>query len=198
MRTIAFLGCGVDQAYPQANKLLIDRIISEGGAIMSEFPPHTEAFKTNFPRRNRLIAGSCFGTLVIEAAQKSGSLITARYALEEGREVMAIPGPIYNENSQGTNDLLRAGAKIITEAGDIINSFNFEVLKTQTDTKITVSDNFDDVKILNLLKVGPLHIDIIAKEAKLDMNVINSRLTIMEIKGLVKNLGNMQYIKTKQ
>jgi len=195
LKTVAFLGCGVDQVYPRANKNLADKIISEGGAIISEFPPKTEPFKSNFPRRNRLIAGSCFATLVIEAAEKSGALITARLALEENREVMAIPGPIYNESSKGTNNLLKTGAKLITEASDIINELNLDILKLKNTTETTLPDNANDIKIIELLSAGPQHIDMIAKETKLDINVINSRLTIMEINGLVKNLGNMQYIK---
>lgn len=197
LKTIAFLGCGVDQVYPRTNQNLANKIINHGGAIMSEFPTKTEPLKGNFPRRNRLIAGTCFATLVIEAAQKSGALITARYALEENREVMTIPGPIYNENSYGTNNLLKAGAKIITEANDIMDGLNLEALKLKNINKNLLSEEENDIKIINFLQTGPKHIDMIVRETKLDINIINSRLTIMEIKGLVKNLGNMEYIKNK-
>ncbi|MCX6792521.1 MAG: DNA-processing protein DprA [Candidatus Falkowbacteria bacterium] len=197
LATVAWLGCGVDQVYPRANKNLAQKIINNGGAIMSEFPPKTEPHKSNFPRRNRLIAGTCFATLVIEAAEKSGALITARYALEENREVMAIPGPIYNDSSIGTNNLLKSGAKPITEANDIISGLNLANIDIEADSQKSLNSNDNDEKIIELLKAGPQHIDLIAKETKLDINVINSRLTIMEIKGLVKNLGNMQYIRNK-
>jgi len=193
--TISFLGCGVDQIYPRTNQLLSEKIIKQGGALISEFPPKTKPFKSNFPRRNRLIAGSCFATLVIEAAQKSGALITARYALDENREVMAVPGPIYNESSEGANDLLKSGAKLITSGHDILNSLNLDILKIQQDNKNLLNSNCDDIKIIEALQLGPSYINDIAKSTGLDMNVINSRLVIMEMKGLVKNIGNMQYIK---
>ena len=197
LTTISFLGCGVDQVYPRTNQLLGEKIIKQGGALISEFPPHTEPFKSNFPRRNRLIAGSCFATLVIEAALKSGALITARYALDENREVMAVPGPIYNDSSEGTNNLLKSGAKLITSGHDILNNLDFEILKTQKANENLLSSNSDDTKIIESLKLGPCYINDLAKSTGLDMNVINSRLIIMEMKGLVKNLGNMQYIRIK-
>ncbi|MFH1253408.1 MAG: DNA-processing protein DprA, partial [Candidatus Uhrbacteria bacterium] len=130
--TIAVLGAGVDEAsiFPAANRGLAQKIITNGGAIISEFPLGTTPMKQNFPIRNRVIAGLCHGTLIIEAAKTSGSLITARAALEAGREVFAVPGPIGSENSEGTNQLLKTGAHVVTEAEDILSALGLATIHT--------------------------------------------------------------------
>jgi len=197
-QTVAFLGCGVDQVYPRENTQLSQKILAEKGILMSEYPPKTLPFKTNFPRRNRLIAGSCLGVLVIEAGVKSGALITARYGLEENREIFAIPGAIYNENSVGTNNLIKQGAKIVTEANDIIIALGIDNLKKQNTNKQILPTTTEEDIILKQLGVSACHVDELAKAVGLDINVINSRLVIMEMKGIVKHLGNMLYIKNNK
>lgn len=196
-QTVAFLGCGVDQVYPKENTQLSKRILGEDGILMSEYPPKTIPFKTNFPRRNRLIAGACLGTLIIEAGPKSGALITTRYALDENREVFSIPGGIYNENSISTNNLIKSGAKMVTEANDIINTLGIDNLKKQNTNKQILPATPEETLILKQLGSEARHVNELAKEVSLDINVINSRLTIMEMKGIVKHLGNMLYIKNK-
>lgn len=197
-QTVVFLGSGVDQVYPRTNFNLARRIIESGGALLSEYPPGTLPFKTNFPRRNRLIAGATLGTLVIEAREKSGALITARYALEEGREVFAVPGSIYSPNSVGPNNLLRSGARPITCAADIKESLGIEAAKTRAANQPRLPLSSEELKIIELLGAESKHANLLARLAKLDINVINSRLTIMEMKGLVKHLGGMNYVRTRQ
>jgi DNA processing protein len=127
-RTIAVLGSGLDWAsvYPRRNKDLFNNIIDKGGLVFSEFPPFTEPLAVNFPRRNRVIAGLSPATLVLEASARSGSSITARYALEEGREVLAVPGSIYMENCQGTNNLIKSGAMLVSESEDVLGLYSLE------------------------------------------------------------------------
>ena len=195
-RTIAVLGSGLDKEniYPSANRYLADKIISSGGTIISEFPIGTPPLKHNFPQRNRLIAGISIGTLVIEADEKSGALITARYALEQNREVFAVPGSIFSNQSRGTNKLIKQGAIPITAAEDIIEALNLDQATGPIDKKNIVPQTPEEEKIFLQLSHEPMHIDELMRLTKLDTSKINSTLTIMEMKGLVKNLGGMQYV----
>lgn len=193
-KTIAVLGSGLNNIYPSCNKLLAEKI-SQSGCLISEFPPDTPPFKGNFPQRNRIIAGLAQATLLIEASEKSGSLITAHYALQENREVMAIPGNIYSPMSRGTNNLIKDGAALITETKDILKILKFEDVQEKIPVKETVTLSPEETLILKFLSHEPKHINEITQNTKLDMGLINSRLTIMELKGLVKNTGNMSYIR---
>jgi DNA processing protein len=194
-KTIAVLGSGLDRPnlYPAANRFLADKIITAGGALFSEFPPLTSATKFSFPRRNRLISGLSLGVLVVEAAAKSGSLITAHYGLEQNREVMAVPGNIFSPQSAGTNHLIKLGAKPITKVEDIWEIFNLEI----GPAKLAANQNLNEaeINILQLINEEAKHLDEIKNLLTLDIGVITSTLTLMEIKGLVKNLGNSTYIK---
>ncbi len=196
--TIAFLGSGLNNIYPRTNYNCAMRILESGGAVMSEFPPDTLAYKTNFPRRNRLIAGASLGTIVIEAAERSGTLITARYALEEGREVFAVPGSIFAKTSEGTHNLLRNGAKIVTRGEDIIETLGLAKAMSHSAHQQRLPINVEERLLLELLGSETRHANELARLAKLDITVINSRLTIMEIKGLAKHLGGMYYMRTRQ
>lgn len=119
-KTIAVLGTGVDIIYPQQNTRLYHQIIKKNGAVISEFPPQTKPKRKNFPQRNRIISGLCLGVLVIEAAEKSGTKITARFAADQGREVFAVPGPVNSPLSSGTADLIKQGAKLVYSLKDIL------------------------------------------------------------------------------
>jgi len=195
-KTLAVLGSGIDRSslYPASNRFLADKIIEQGGIIFSEFPPLTKANKFNFPRRNRLISGMSLGVLVIEAMAKSGSLITAHYGLEQNREVMAVPGNIFSPESAGTNHLLKLGAKAVTKVEDILEALNLELDEPQTPVKQN-NLNQTETAILNTLTSEAKHLDEIKALLKLDISVITSTLTLMEIKGLLKNIGSSTYIK---
>ena len=195
-RTIAVLGSGLDKQniYPVQNRFLAERIVAEGGALISEFVPGTPALKHHFPQRNRIISGLSLGTLVIEADQKSGSLITAKFALEQNREVFAVPGPIYSQFSLGTNSLIKEGAKAVTRAEDIMETLNLAEVKMFIESKKIIPESQEEKIILDILGKDSKHINEIVRSAKLDTSKINSTLTIMEMKGMVKNLGGMMYV----
>lgn len=196
-RTIAVLGTGIDKQsiYPSTNRYLAEKIVAEGGVVLSEFPLGTPPLKHHFPQRNRIISGLSLGTLVIEAGEKSGALITADIALEQNREVFAVPGNIYSPVSLGPNKLIKLGAKPITSAEEIIEALNLTQIKTYINNKQILPENPIEEKIIAILSHEPKHINEIVREAQLDTATTNSTLVIMEMKGMVKNLGGMQYVK---
>lgn len=193
-KTIAVLGNGLDIIYPYSHKNLAKEIVEKEGAIISEFPLGMPPLKQNFPQRNRIIAGLSQGVLVIEAAETSGALITAHFALEENREVFALPGSIYNPNSVGTNNLIKMGAHPLTSATDIFLELNIHKKLKKRKKEIKLERKEEEI-LLSLLKSEPVHIDKLVEESKLDIAVVNSSLITLEIKGLVKNIGGGQYIK---
>lgn len=192
-RTVAVLGSGLSQKclYPINHRFLAEKIINQNGAIISEFPPLLPAAKFTFPQRNRLIAGLSLGLLIIEAAAKSGSLITAHYALEQNREVMAVPGNIFSEQSAGTNHLIKIGAKVVTKADDVLEVLNLQPLDADS-----AQPNLppEELAIMKIIGNEAKHLDEISALLKIDIGVITSTLTIMELKGLIKNIGNANYI----
>lgn len=196
-RTIGVLGSGLDKTsiYPKNNSLLANSIVSFGGGLISEFPPGTPPLKQNFPQRNRIISGLSHGTLVVEANFRSGSLITARFSLEQGREVFAVPGNIYNQTSSGPNNLIKLGAKAVTCAEDILESFGIEPTSDKVNkTRNKINLNDEEKIIIKHLTKTPLHINNLSYLTKLDIKLINSTLSILEIKEIVKNIGNSEYI----
>jgi len=195
-KTIAVLGSGLDQQniYPSQNRYLSDKIQASGGLIMSEYPIGTLPLKHHFPQRNRLISGLSHATLVIEAGEKSGALITAMHALEQNREVFAIPGSIYSQSSAGTNSLIKLGAKLIAGARDIIESLNLTAAAAYIENKKIIPESAEEELILKQLSYEPVHVDELKNLTRLDTSVINSTLTLMEMKGIVKNLGGMNYV----
>lgn len=193
--TIAVLGCGIDDQsiYPSPHRFLAKKIIESGGAMISEFPPGTLPLPHHFPMRNRIISGLSKGTLVIEAAEKSGSLITARAALDQNRNVYAIPGSILNQASGGTNALIKIGAKCVTELNDILE--DFELIQTALPTLSATTDDPTELLLLSLLGTEPLHIDDILTTIQIPAPTAMSHLTILETMGMVKQVGFMKYVK---
>lgn len=198
-RTIAVLGGGVDEKslYPKSHSLLAGEILEKGGALISEYPPGTPNFKQNFVARNRIISGLSVATLVVECDLKSGSLITAKYALEQNRQVYAVPGPIYSQTSQGPNNLLKMGAKAVTEAKDILDDLNLQSLPEEKQAALIFGDTPAESEILKLVKGEPLHINEIVRQSKLEASDVTSALTFLEMKGKIRNLGGQQYVLSR-
>ena len=192
-RTIAVLGSGVDLVYPPENKNLYEQVIQHG-AVVSEFPLGFPSVPSNFPARNRIISGLSLGVLVTEAAIDSGSLITAGQAAEQGREVFAVPGPINSKMSEGTNNLIKEGVHPTTSADDILQILDIERKKLQVNSKETPlrgkpTDKVEKV-ILELLDGQTKHIDAIARESGLKIDKVSVALSMMEMRGIVKNYGS--------
>lgn len=168
------------------------------GAVISEYYPRLEGNKWSFPARNRIIAGMTLGTVVIEAADGSGSLITAQCALEYNREVFAVPGSIFSPYSVGTNALIKRGAKLVTGVQDILEELNETTLplsKQQTPTRDIPGLSKEERTLLSALTHEPLHVDKIIKATTLETANVSSILSLLEIKGLAKNVGGMHYIR---
>lgn len=193
-KTIAVLGNSLDDKnISPGSNLSFSREILESGALVSEYSLETQAGPLTFPARNRIIAGLSSGTLVIEAGEKSGSLITARMSLEFNREVFATPGPIFSPQSQGTNKLIKEGAKMVTSAQDILEELDVEFQENKVEK---IPENKQEEILIKILSHEPLHIDKIAKLSKLDNITVASQLSIMEMKGWAKNIGGQNYIIT--
>ncbi len=193
-KTIAVLGSGLDVIYPPSHKNLAQEIVKKGGALVSEYPEGTEPSRWQFPARNRIIAGLAKAVLVIEAPRRSGALITAFFALNEGREVLAVPGAIDQKNSEGTNNLIKLGAKPITKVEDVLEIFNLEI---KAEPKKIKPDSKEEEILLKILKPGETcHLDKLAEISKLPPQVVLSVLTSMEIEEKVKNLGQGFYVLT--
>lgn len=196
--TVAFLGSGIDDdsLYPKSHVSLAHRIIQNNGAIISEFPPGALPLRHHFPIRNRLIAGSTMGVLVTEAAEDSGSLITARLSLEYGRDVFAIPGHIYAPLSVGPNKLIQMGAHLALNADDILTVLDISSLQELPfKGKDTRHENLshDEQKIISALAARPLHIDEIITASALENKIAITLLTMLELNGYIKHLGNHLY-----
>ena len=200
-RTIAVLGCGLGVIYPRENIELAEQI-TQHGAIVSELPMNTPPDFRNFPPRNRLISGLSLGVLVVESLLNSGSLITAQWALEQGKEVFAIPGNIDNIYSRGTHKLIKEGAKLVEDITDIIQELGpvAEILNTcdapPTNDPRSLSLNSQEKKIFSLLSSSPKDIDEIIQLAGLPTSVVTSTLMILEIKKLVKQLSGKRFVKS--
>lgn len=195
--TIAVLGSGVDHIYPSSNKNLYYEIM-EKGMLISEYPPETLPDSWRFPARNRIISGLSKGVVIVEAAEKSGALITADFALEQGKEVFAIPGDINNPMSKGPNNLIKQGASIVTDVNDIISNFNWKNNQKNIDKK----DNPDILSLTDSEKIiymsmddNPQHIDILIDKIQLPLSEISSNLIMLEIKQLIKQLPGKLFVK---
>lgn len=190
--TIAVLGCGVDpeSIYPSRNRAIASRILAQGGALLSEFPLHTAPLKSHFPFRNRIIAGLCHGTLVVEATIKSGSLITARCAMDSNRDVFAVPGPITSSLSEGPHELIKNGATPVTKPEDI---FGIEPMPEPVSAYQPANE--EETLVWTRLSRTPLHVDELIRSTQLPTPKLMSTLTLMELKGAIRHEGGQFYTR---
>ncbi len=196
-QTIAVLGSGLDtdHIFPSSHRALAARIIKEGGAVISEYPPGFSPTQYSFPARNRLIAGLTLGTLVVEAPLESGALITAKAALDYNREVFAVPHSITNTTGAGNNHLIKDGATLTASVDDIIEGLQLKNMRQLVETPRASLLSPTETLIFNTLSAEGTSIDLIVKTTALPSNIISSQLTLMELKGLIKSIGGMRYTK---
>jgi DNA processing protein len=192
-RTIAVLGSGVDQLYPPEHRILAEQIAAHG-AVVSDYPPGTPPEAANFPPRNRIISGLSQAVAIIEAGEKSGALITAAFAAEQGREVFALPGSIYGAQSKGTNTLIREGAHILLSTQDILETLNLTQVSDQRLARAALPSDATEAKLYNLIGREPMHVDEIRTRSNLPIEQVSAALTMMELKGLVRQVGGMNYV----
>ena len=193
-QTVAILGSGIDTIYPYENNKLAEQI-TERGALVSEFPMGTKPDAPHFPRRNRIISGICMGTLVIEAGEKSGALITADFALEQGREVFAMPGSVNNPKALGTNRLIQQGAKLTIDVKDILEELHVQIKETQFSKKPNIPLSEVENKVLNFLSTQPEHIDNIATQCSMPTSEVLGVLLTLELKNVVKQLVGKNFVR---
>ena len=197
-RTIAVLGSGVDVIYPPEHKKLAQAVV-ENGALVSEYPLGTPPEGVNFPPRNRIISGLSKGVLVVEAGEHSGALITARFALEQGREVFAVPGSIFYKTCRGVNRLIRDGeAKLVLSVEDILEELNFTLLKERQEVREVIPADEKESLLLRHLSSEPVHIDELCRTTGLSISEVSSTLALMELKGMVHQVGGMHYVVARE
>jgi DNA processing protein len=205
-RTIAVLGCGIDVTYPRENGELYEKI-SENGAVVTEYPMGTPPERANFPPRNRIISGISMGVIVMEAAEKSGSLITAACSVEQGREVYALPGGVGSATSRGTNALIKKGAKLVEGAADVLEDLlpymkgylkelDLEYGDKKEAPPVSVpSLTADEMALYGHISLEPAHVDVISEKTGFPVSKALSVLLDMELKGAVRQISGMRYVR---
>lgn len=197
-RTIAVLGSGLDVIYPPENAALF-REISAHGAVVSEFALGTEPLQLNFPARNRVISGLSLGVVVVEAAHDSGSLITAGHALEQGREVFAVPGPVGHEGSRGPHRLIKQGAKLVETVRDILDELSLPMLSAEEVAAAAGNVDLtpDEEKVLRCLNHQPRHVDLVVRDSGLASGTVGATLVMLEMKGLVRQWAGSLFSRVR-
>jgi DNA processing protein len=193
-RTIAVLGSGVDIIYPSENRNLAEQII-ESGAVVSEFVPGTKPDAQNFPARNRIVSGMSLGTVIVEAPARSGALITASFAADQGREVFVIPGNVYSPASEGANALLRDGARLVRHGGDVLEDLGFVTGGSNAIAQMPLQIDEKESRVFSIVGRDASHIDDIAEQANLTAAETGAILLTLELKGLLRNLGAQYYVR---
>jgi DNA processing protein len=196
-RTLAVLGCGVDVVYPQQNAKLSAEIV-ERGALVSEYALGTRPDARNFPPRNRIISGLTLGTVVVEGDLGSGALITAGFAAEQGREVFAVPGNIFARASRGANRLIRDGAKMVCQVTDVLEELNLTMVSEQAQARAVIPENETEAVLLEHLSAEPVHVDALGRAVDLPIAEVTSSLALMELKGMVRQVGGMSYVLARE
>lgn len=196
-RTIAVLGSGVDVIYPPEHRKLAEAII-ENGAIVSDYPLGTQPEGINFPPRNRIISGLSLATVVVEAGERSGALITADFALEQGRDVFAVPGNVLSPASRGTNNLIQNGAYAMVSPQDVLDVLDLSEVEEIKSARQVMPENTLERDILENLDYEPRHVDDICHAVGLPVAQVSAALTMMELKGLVQHVGGMRYAAIRE
>jgi DNA processing protein len=196
-RTIAVFGCGIDQIYPPEHRKLAEAIVAQG-ALVSDYPLGTRPEGLNFPPRNRIISGLSLGVLVTQAGVRSGALITADYAAEQGRDVFAVPGSILVHGCAGANTLIRDGAKIVLGPEDILEELNLTMVAEQAEARQVLPADETEASLLANLSVEPTHVDELRRQVGLPIAQVTSTLALMELKGMVRQVGGMKYVVARE
>lgn len=196
-RTIAVLGSGVDKIYPPEHRGLAEQMM-ERGAVVSDYAPGTPPDASNFPPRNRIIAGLSLAVVVVEAGETSGALITAEFAAEQGREVFAVPGSILAPQSKGTNKLIQKGALPLLNVNDLMQALDITRVGEQKAARRIMPGDATEVKLLSVLGSEPLHVDEIRSQSELPIEKVSAALALMELKGMVRQVGGMNYVAVRE
>ena len=196
-RVLAVLACGLDIVYPPEHVKLAQEII-EQGALVSDYPLGTQPRGDFFPRRNRIMSGLSLGVLVVEGDVKSGAMITARLAMEQNREVFAVPGSIFSIQSHGTNSLIQDGAKLVLKVEDVLEELNLTMVPQQIEMKENMPATDTEAALLRHISREPAHVDEVCRESGLPIATVSSVLAMLEMKGLVRQMGPMSYVRARE
>ena len=191
------LGSGVDRIYPPKNRVLAENVM-ENGAIISDYAPGTPPEATNFPPRNRIISGLSMATVVVEAGIKSGALITADFALEQGREVFAVPGNVFSPQSRGPNKLIQNGAHPLLDPQEILDVLDLTRVIEQLEARVVLPANAIESQLFEILGHEPLHVDEVLSQTNLPIEQVTATLALMELKGMVRQVGGMRYTAIRE
>ena len=196
-RTIAVLGSGIDIIYPWENHGLAEEIMAHG-ALVSEYGLGVQPEASNFPPRNRIISGLSRGIIVVEAGQRSGALITARFAADQGRDVFAVPGSIFQRGSEGANRLIRDGAQPVLSATDVLEALDLMDVEQHVEAQMLLPADETEALLLEQVTLEPTHVDEVGRATGLPIATVSSTLALMELKGLVRQVGGMQYVRARE
>lgn len=198
-RTLAVLGSGLDRIYPAEHRSIVNQILNgQQGAILSEYGLGTRPEARNFPPRNRVISGLSLGVVIVEAGERSGALITANFALEQDREVFAVPGNISSPASKGTNRLIQQGAKLVSHADDVLEELNLRMVFEQAAVQLALPESAEEAAVIAHLSAQPVHVDELTRSTGLPSSLVSSTLTLMELKGMVQQVGGMNYVLVRE
>ena len=196
-RTIGVLACGIDQVYPAEHSRLAAQVV-ERGALITETSVGSPPEAGNFPARNRIISGLALAVIVVEAGDRSGALITADRALEQGRDVFAVPGSIFSRTSAGTNRLIQEGATLVQFAEDVLEALNLRMVAQQAEAQALITEDPTEAAVLKTISHDPTHIDEIVRRMEMPVPQVSSVLALMELKGLVRQVGGMNYVLARE